>query len=133
MSTDITDPHSASGVDAQPASVTAGTDATSVEAAAGEHHGYSPSKDAYLKRLRRIEGQVRGISKMVDEDKYCIDILTQVAAATKALHAVSLGLLEDHMGHCVADAARESRDTGNDEAVQAKVAEATAAIARLMR
>jgi DNA-binding FrmR family transcriptional regulator len=128
MSTDITDPHGASGLDAQPASVNAGTDA-----ADGAHHGYSPSKDAYLKRLRRIEGQVRGISKMVDEDKYCIDILTQVAAATKALHAVSLGLLEDHMGHCVADAARESRDTGNDEAVQAKVAEATAAIARLMR
>lgn len=97
------------------------------------HHGYSPDKDAYLKRLRRIEGQVRGISRMVDEDQYCIDILTQVAAATKALHAVSLGLLEDHMGHCVADAAREARDTGNDEAIQAKVAEATAAIARLMR
>lgn len=97
------------------------------------HHGYSPNKDAYLKRLRRVEGQVRGISRMVDEDQYCIDILTQVAAATKALHAVSLGLLEDHMGHCVADAARESRETGNDEAVQAKIAEATAAIARLMR
>ncbi|GAA1127706.1 metal-sensitive transcriptional regulator [Citricoccus alkalitolerans] len=127
MSTDITDPHGRSGLDPQLAS-TARTDT------AGEaHHGYSPSKDAYLKRLRRIEGQVRGISKMVDEDKYCIDILTQVAAATKALHAVSLGLLEDHMGHCVADAARESRDTGNDEAVQAKVAEAAAAIARLMR
>ncbi|MGW9551404.1 metal-sensitive transcriptional regulator [Citricoccus zhacaiensis] len=128
MSTDITDPHGAAGLDARSASVTAGVDATG-----GAHHGYSPSKDAYLKRLRRIEGQVRGISKMVDDDKYCIDILTQVAAATKALHAVSLGLLEDHMGHCVADAARESRDTGNDEAVQAKVAEATAAIARLMR
>lgn len=97
------------------------------------HHGYSPNKDAYLKRLRRIEGQVRGISRMVDEDQYCIDVLTQVAAATKALHAVSLGLLEDHMGHCVAEAARASRETGDDDAVQAKVAEATAAIARLMR
>ncbi|MFC7401701.1 metal-sensitive transcriptional regulator [Citricoccus sp. GCM10030269] len=97
------------------------------------HHGYSPRKDEYLKRLRRIEGQVRGIAKMVDEDKYCIDVLTQVAAATKALHGVSLGLLEDHMSHCVADAARESRETGNDEAVQAKVAEAASAIARLMR
>jgi CsoR family transcriptional regulator, copper-sensing transcriptional repressor len=103
------------------------------EAGLPAQHGYSPSKDAYLKRLRRIEGQVRGISKMVDEDKYCIDILTQVAAATKALHAVSLGLLEDHMGHCVTAAADESRETGNDEIVQAKVAEATAAIARLMR
>ncbi|NUL47398.1 metal-sensitive transcriptional regulator [Cellulosimicrobium funkei] len=128
MSTDITAPHGVSDLDTQPASDTAGTDA-----ADGTHHGYSPSKEAYLKRLRRIEGQVRGISRMVDEDKYCIDILTQVAAATKALHAVSLGLLEDHMGHCVADAARESRDTGNDDAVQAKVAEAAAAIARLMR
>ena len=97
------------------------------------HHGYSPSKEAYLKRLRRVEGQVRGISRMVDEDQYCIDILTQVAAATKALHAVSLGLLEDHIGHCVADAALESAQTGDATAVQAKVAEATAAIGRLIR
>ena len=96
-------------------------------------HGYAPQKDAYLKRLRRVEGQVRGISRMVDEDQYCIDILTQVAAATKAMHAVSLGLLEDHMAHCVADAARSARETGDDEAVQAKIAEASAAIARLMR
>ncbi|MDI3329483.1 MAG: metal-sensitive transcriptional regulator [Micrococcus sp.] len=104
----------------------------------GEHdgtprHGYSPRKDEYLKRLRRVEGQVRGISRMVDEDQYCIDVLTQVAAATKALHAVSLGLLEDHLGHCVAEAARQSGDTGNDSLVQEKVAEAAAAIARLVR
>ena len=88
--------------------------------------GYSESKDDYLKRLARIEGQVRGIRRMVDEDVYCIDILTQVAAATKALQAVSLGLLEDHIGHCVVGAARES-----DEAAEAKVHEASAAIARL--
>jgi DNA-binding FrmR family transcriptional regulator len=90
--------------------------------------GYAADKDAYLKRLKRIEGQVRGIARMVDDDEYCIDILTQVSAATKALQAVSLGLLEDHVGHCVVDAARES-----DEAAQEKVREASAAIARLVR
>ena len=90
--------------------------------------GYSGSKDDYQKRLRRIEGQVRGVQRMVDDDVYCIDILTQVSAITKALQAVSLGLLEDHVGHCVVDAARES-----DEAAQAKVREAADAIARLVR
>ena len=90
--------------------------------------GYSGSKDDYLKRLRRVEGQIRGISRMVDEDTYCIDILTQVAAATKALQAVSLGLLEDHIGHCVVDAAKES-----DEAAAAKVTEASAAIVSARR
>ena len=90
--------------------------------------GYSGTKDDYLKRLRRIEGQVRGIARMVDEDTYCIDILTQVAAVTKALQAVSLGLVEDHLGHCVVDAARESTDAGD-----AKVREAADAIARLVR
>ncbi|KGM13044.1 metal-sensitive transcriptional regulator [Cellulomonas bogoriensis] len=89
---------------------------------------YSGSKDDYLKRLRRIEGQVRGIARMVEDDKYCIDVLTQVAAVTKALQAVSLGLVEDHMGHCVVNAARES-----DEAGDAKVREAAEAIARLVR
>jgi DNA-binding FrmR family transcriptional regulator len=90
--------------------------------------GYTGSKDDYLKRLRRIEGQVRGVQKMVDSDTYCIDILTQVSAITKALQAVSLGLLEDHVSHCVVDAARES-----DEAAQEKVREAADAIARLVR
>ena len=90
--------------------------------------GYSGSKDDYLKRLRRIEGQVRGVQKMVDTDTYCIDILTQVSAITKALQAVSLGLLEDHVTHCVVDAARES-----DEAAQVKIREAADAIARLVR
>ena len=90
--------------------------------------GYTGSKDDYLKRLRRIEGQVRGVQKMVDADTYCIDILTQVSAITKALQAVSLGLLEDHVAHCVVDAARES-----DEAATEKVREAADAIARLVR
>ena len=96
-------------------------------------HGYATDKEAYLKRLRRIEGQVRGIARMVEEDKYCIDILTQVAAINKALHAVSLGLVQDHMSHCVVDAAREADATGNPELVQAKVQEATDAIGRLLR
>jgi len=90
--------------------------------------GYTGSKDDYLKRLARIEGQVRGIKRMVDEDTYCIDVLTQIAAVTKALHAVSLGLMEDHLGHCVVDAARESQEAGDE-----KVREAADAIARLVR
>lgn len=90
--------------------------------------GYTGSKDDYLKRLRRVEGQVRGIARMVEDDEYCIDILTQVSAATKALQAVSLGLLEDHVSHCVVDAAKES-----DEAAAEKVREASDAIARLVR
>ncbi|MDR0482621.1 MAG: metal-sensitive transcriptional regulator [Cellulomonadaceae bacterium] len=93
-----------------------------------EHHGYSPTKDAYLKRMRRIEGQVRGIARMIDEDVYCIDILTQVSAVNKALQAVSLSLMEDHLGHCVVDAARTSPEAG-----QAKVTEASEAIRRLVR
>lgn len=97
------------------------------------HHGYAPRKDQYLTRLRRVEGQVRGIARMVDEDVYCIDVLTQVAAATKALHAVSMGLLEDHLNHCVADAAQQAQDSGDPKLIQAKVAEASAAIARLLR
>jgi DNA-binding FrmR family transcriptional regulator len=90
--------------------------------------GYSGSKEDYLTRLRRVEGQVRGIQKMVDSDAYCIDVLTQVSAVTRALQAVSLGLLEDHVSHCVLDAARES-----DEAASVKVREASEAIARLVR
>lgn len=90
--------------------------------------GYTGTKDEYLNRLRRIEGQVRGIQRMVDEDTYCIDVLTQVSAVTKALQAVSLGLLEDHIGHCVIDAARTSDDAATD-----KIREASDAIARLVR
>jgi DNA-binding FrmR family transcriptional regulator len=92
------------------------------------HHGYLKRKDDYLKRLRRIEGQARGLQRMVDEEKYCIDILTQVSAMTSALHAVSIGLLEEHMNHGVVDAAR----AGDDEARE-KVTEAVAAITRLVR
>ncbi|WP_410667615.1 metal-sensitive transcriptional regulator [Amycolatopsis sp. cmx-4-68] len=91
-------------------------------------NGYRSDKDAFLQRLRRVEGQVRGIAKMVEDDKYCIDVLTQVSAATKALEAVALGLLDDHLRHCVADAAAEGGDLA-----AAKVAEASAAIARLVR
>ena len=91
-------------------------------------YGYTENKGTYLKRLHRIEGQVRGIAKMVDEDKYCIDILTQVSAATKALQSVALALLEEHMGSCVVDAAR----AGGPEADE-KVKEAAEAIARLVR
>ena len=90
--------------------------------------GYQDNKDAVLKRLRRIEGQVRGLQRMVDDDTYCIDILTQVAAATKALQAVALSLLEDHLNHCVAEAI----GTGGPLAGE-KVREATAAIERLVR
>jgi DNA-binding FrmR family transcriptional regulator len=90
--------------------------------------GYASDKDDYLKRLRRIEGQVRGLQRMVDEDTYCIDVLTQVAAVTKALQAVSLGLLEDHLAHCVVDAAR-----AGDAEAQTKIREAADAIARLVR
>ena len=91
-------------------------------------HGYTADKDDYLKRLRRVEGQVRGIARMVEEDQYCIDILTQVSAATKALQTVALGLLEQHLGSCVVDAAR----AGGPDADE-KVREAADAIARLVR
>jgi DNA-binding FrmR family transcriptional regulator len=90
--------------------------------------GYSATKDAQLKRLRRIEGQVRGLQRQVESDTYCIDILTQVSAATKALESFALGLLEQHLSHCVAQALA----VGGDEA-DAKVKEASAAIARLVR
>lgn len=94
-----------------------------------EHqHGYVHAKDDYLKRLRRIEGQVRGLQRMVEEDKYCIDILTQVSAATKALQSVALGLLDEHMAHCVVDAARQG---GEEQDIKLK--EASDAIARLVR
>ncbi len=91
-------------------------------------NGYSDNKGDHLKRLRRIEGQVRGIAKMVEDDKYCIDILTQVSAATKALQSVALNLLDDHMAHCVVNAAREG---GAEQEVKLK--EASDAIARLVR
>ena len=91
-------------------------------------YGYTHDKTAYLKRLRRIEGQVRGLQRMIDEDKYCIDILTQVAAVTKALQSTALGLLEEHLRHCVAQAVAGGGDDAAD-----KVREASDAIARLVR
>jgi DNA-binding FrmR family transcriptional regulator len=91
-------------------------------------HGYHHQKDEHVKRLRRIEGQIRGLQRMVDEDVYCIDILTQVSASTKALQSFALQLLEEHLRHCVADAAVK----GGEE-IDAKVEEATKAIARLLR
>jgi DNA-binding FrmR family transcriptional regulator len=91
-------------------------------------NGYTKDKDAYLKRMRRIEGQVRGIAKMIETDQYCIDVLTQVSAATKALEAVALGLLDEHLKHCVTQAAAEGGALAD-----AKVAEASAAVARLVK
>jgi CsoR family transcriptional regulator, copper-sensing transcriptional repressor len=93
--------------------------------------GYAGNKDQVLARLKRVEGQVRGIARMVEDDTYCIDVLTQVSAATKALQAVALSLLDDHLGHCVRDAVARSDDDG--AAAEAKIAEASAAIARLVR
>jgi DNA-binding FrmR family transcriptional regulator len=96
-----------------------------------EHeYGYlaAKNKDDYLKRMRRIEGQARGIQRMIEDEKYCIDVLTQISAMTKALQSVALGLLDDHLGHCVAGATR----AGGAEAEE-KLREASEAIARLVR
>lgn len=90
--------------------------------------GYTLSKDDYLARLRRIEGQIRGLQRMIDEDKYCIDVLTQISSATKALQGVGIGLVDEHLRHCVLAAANEGED-----AYDAKINEATAAIERLLR
>jgi DNA-binding FrmR family transcriptional regulator len=91
--------------------------------------GYTMNKDDYTKRLRRIEGQVRGIERMIDEDTYCIDVLTQVSAATKALQAVAVGLLDEHVRHCVKNAVVE----GDPERLETMVTEATRAIERLVK
>ena len=110
-------------------------------------HGYTPHKDRHLKRLRRIEGQIRGLQRMVEQDVYCIDVLTQVSAATKALQSFALQLLEEHLRHCVAAAGTDGTAPGSTDgtapgstdggsgsgAGEDKVAEATAAIARLLR
>jgi len=90
--------------------------------------GYTNDKDGYLKRLRRIEGQIRGLQRMVENDEYCIDVLTQISAATKALQAVSLGLMDEHLRHCVAQALADGGKDADD-----KVKEASDAIARLVR
>src|SRR5690606_35886410 len=102
-------------------------DTTATPTPPGHHrYWYADNKQALLSRLRRIEGQVRGVHRMIDQDAYCIDVLTQISAATRALQAVALGLLEGHLAHCVADAAREGAPTS-------KVKEAWEAIARLVR
>jgi DNA-binding FrmR family transcriptional regulator len=90
--------------------------------------GYHSNKDAHLMRLRRVEGQVRGVQRMVEQDTYCIDVLTQISAATKALEAVALALLDEHLSHCVTHAIHAGGDTAAD-----KLKEASAAIARLVR
>jgi CsoR family transcriptional regulator, copper-sensing transcriptional repressor len=90
--------------------------------------GYVGNKEDYLRRLRRVEGQVRGLQRMIDRDEYCIDVLTQVSAVTKALQSVALGLLDEHLGHCVAEAIAEGGETAD-----AKVREASDAIARMVR
>ena len=91
--------------------------------------GYTTKKDEYAQRLRRIEGQVRGVQRMIDEDVYCIDVLTQVSAITKALQAVAVGLIDEHVRHCL----RNAVDGGDDATVDAMVDEATKALQRLMK
>ncbi len=91
--------------------------------------GYTMSKDDYAKRLNRIEGQVRGIRRMIDEDNYCIDVLTQVSAVTKALQAVAVGLLDEHVRHCVKNAVAD----GDEASLETMIAEATKAIERLVK
>jgi DNA-binding FrmR family transcriptional regulator len=91
--------------------------------------GYTMNKDDYAKRLRRIEGQVRGLQRLIDEDTYCIDVLTQISAVTKALQSVAVGLLDEHIRHCVADAARGDDPDNADQ----MVTEATRAIERLVK
>lgn len=98
--------------------------------ATADGHGgywYAADKHALLSRLRRIEGQVRGLQRMIEQDTYCIDVITQISAATRALQAVALGLLEGHIAHCVMEAAKDGGDPSG------KVKEASEAIARLVR
>lgn len=110
---------------AHPAAAAESGVAAQAPAATGAH-GYAGDRQALLGRLRRIEGQVRGLQRMVEQDTYCIDVLTQISAATRALQAVAVGLLTDHLAHCVVEAAR-SGDPAD------KVKEASDAIARLVR
>lgn len=98
------------------------------EPASGSKHGYITEKSRYLARLKRAEGQVRGVQRMVDEEQYCIDIVTQISALTSALENVALALINDHLAHCVADAAREGGQVAQD-----KLKEASDAIARLVK
>lgn len=121
-------PDDARALGATGADAATGSSCHAAHDADARQHGYITAKDNYLRRLRRIEGQARGLQRMVEEEKYCIDILTQVSAMTKALQAVALELLEDHMAHCVVAAAREG-----GSAAEEKIQEASEAIARLVR
>ena len=110
--------------------VTTDTAADEAGTDTGAHrHGYISDKDRYRNRMKRIEGQARGITKMIDDEKYCIDILTQVSALTRALQGVATGLLDDHLKHCVLDAAKK----GDEDAAIATIQEASDAINRLVR
>ena len=108
----------------------AAAEGSAVPAGTDHSHGYLSNhhKDEYLKRLRRIEGQARGLQRMIEDEKYCIDILTQVSAMTSALQSVALGLLDDHLDHCVTEAVQSGGDEANE-----KLKEASKAIARLVR
>lgn len=97
--------------------------------AESHHHGYINDKDRYLSRMKRIEGQARGIAKMIDDEKYCIDILTQISSLNRALQGVATGLLDDHLKHCVLDAVK----LGDEDAARSKIQEASDAINRLVR
>jgi len=99
--------------------------ATTETAGATPSRGYTATKDQLLKRLNRVEGQVRGVQKMVDEDRYCIDVLTQISAIQAALDKVALGLMDDHARHCVVDGPADLKDERTEELM--------AAVARLMR
>ncbi|MFG2135219.1 metal-sensitive transcriptional regulator [Streptomyces sp. NPDC048650] len=123
-----TDADGSAAAAADPRTPQPGTDPGAVTDHDRGIHGYAKQKDAHLKRLRRIEGQIRGLQRMLEEDVYCIDILTQVSASTKGLQSFGLQLLEEHLRHCVADAAVKG-----PEAIDAKVQEATKAIERMLR
>ncbi|WP_186780867.1 metal-sensitive transcriptional regulator [Streptomyces sp. CBG9] len=128
---DVTNETAQSGESTESTESTEATEATGDEIVTDHDrgvHGYHHNKAEHLKRLRRIEGQIRGLQRLVEEDVYCIDILTQVSASTKGLQSFALQLLEEHLRHCVADAALK----GGDE-IDAKVEEATKAIARMLR
>ena len=127
MDTQATRDHADETHTGAPAEAPPGASAAAHATGSAGAHGYSKQKDQHLKRLRRIEGQIRGLQRMVDDDVYCIDILPPVSAGTKALQSFALSLLEEHLKHCVAAAVEQ----GGPEA-DAKVAEATAAIKRLL-
>lgn len=100
-----------------------------MDTARDDNYGYSADKDRYIARLKRIEGQVRGVERMIEDNKYCVDILTQISAITSALENVGLALLDEHLSHCVAGAIED----GGQEAVDARIKEAMQAIKRMVK